>query len=124
MENNVLELAKAIAQAYIDGYKDGLKETAPQSTATEEPVSEIPDNSKESRHYVRIHKPRKVKHTRRGIETTLVDENNRKYTFKSMRDANYFLGRGDTYISTAVARNRPIFDTQGNEYLLDEEEVG
>ena len=120
MENNVLELAKAIAEAYINGYKDGLKETAPKP----EEAPEVTEEPTEARHYVRIHADRRTKRTRKGKSTTLIDENNRMYTFKSMRDANYFLGRGDNYINTAIARNKPIFDTQGNEYLLDEEDVG
>ena len=120
MEKNVLELAKAIAEAYINGYKDALKESVPTTTVTEENT----DEPKPARHYVRIHTERRSTRTRKGKATTLVDENNRKYTFKSIRDANFFLGRGDGYINTAIIRNKPIFDTQGNEYLLDEDNVG
>ena len=123
MEKNVLELAKAIAEAYINGYKDALKESVPATTVTEV-MEEETDEPKPTKHYVRIHKPRNVSRTKRGKSTTLVDENNRKYTFKSLRDANYFLGRGSSYIANAVTFNRPIFDTQGNEYLLDEGDVG
>lgn len=123
MEKNVIELAKAIAEAYINGYKDALKENVPATTVTEVTEEEA-DEPKSARHYVRIHTDRRTKRTRKGIPTTLVDENNRKYTFKSIRDANFFLGRGDGYINTAIIRNKPIFDTQGNEYLLDEEDVG
>ena len=124
MENNVLELAKAIAEAYINGYKDGLKETAPKTEVLPEVSPEVTAEPDRAKYYVRKHEHRKVGYTKRGKPTTLVDENNRKYTFKSLRDANYFLGRGDCYISTSISRNKPIYDIKGNEYLIDEEEVG
>lgn len=140
MENSVLtkelfEVLEAVAEkhannlfdAYLRGYRDGqdTKEeanvstgftvtTSPAVVPTEEVT--IPAPEAEVKMVEPVKTSRHRKYTKDGTKITLVDESNKKYTFKSKTDAGYFLGRSCSYISSCEVDHRPVKDTKGNLY--------
>ena len=49
----------------------------------------------------------------------LIDETGNKFEFVSLAEANRFLGKSSSYISSSIARNFTIRDKQGNMYRYE-----
>ena len=51
---------------------------------------------------------------------TLIDENNNEFKFVSLSEGNKFLGRTNSYLTTAIKRKRTIYDKNGKVYMIKE----
>lgn len=49
---------------------------------------------------------------------TLIDENDNEFKFVSLSEGNRFLGRKNSYLTTAIRRNRIIYDKNGKMYMI------
>lgn len=138
MENSVLtkelfEMLEAMAEkhannlfeAYMRGYREGqdarkvpmistspavlpvVEEKPTPVVAEEEIVMTEPIKTSRHRHF-----------DKEGTKISLVDESNKKYTFKSKTDAAYFLGRSYSYIGTCEKKGYPVTDKKGNVFTV------